>query len=232
MSQIVCPVCGSLSSNLKFCSRSCANSHNNSISPKIKLKNKCKVCSAPIRSYWTYCEVCRQLKPKGGVKDQGKGRAKEKECPTCRTHFKEDRQYCSKKCVPAHWEGKYREFIVLWRNGSVSGGIKGASVSYRVRHYLFEKYSSKCSECNWSRVNPTTKKVPLHVDHIDGDWSNSSEQNLRLLCPNCHSLTPTYGALNKGRGRPDRRVKPKAEGGSPDLQTLSSPNDFPSRADP
>ncbi|MFJ7955370.1 HNH endonuclease signature motif containing protein [Streptomyces sp. NPDC096319] len=39
--------------------------------------------------------------------------------------------------------------------------------------------------------------LPLEVDHIDGDWRNNRIENLRLLCPNCHSTTDTY----RGRGK-------------------------------
>ncbi|MFI1187692.1 HNH endonuclease signature motif containing protein [Streptomyces californicus] len=45
--------------------------------------------------------------------------------------------------------------------------------------------------------------LPLEVDHIDGNWRNNRPQNLRLLCPNCHSTTDTY----RGRGK-GRRVSP------------------------
>lgn len=41
----------------------------------------------------------------------------------------------------------------------------------------------------------------MQIDHIDGDYKNCRPENLRILCPNCHSLTPTFGALNKGKGR-------------------------------
>ena len=41
----------------------------------------------------------------------------------------------------------------------------------------------------------------LELEHIDGDWSNTRLENLTLLCPNCHSLTATFKALNRGRGR-------------------------------
>lgn len=61
-----------------------------------------------------------------------------------------------------------------------------------IRRYVLEKYS-----------------IPLHVDHEDGDPTNNTESNLRALCPNCHSLTSTYGALNRGRGRATRRAKDK-----------------------
>lgn len=38
--------------------------------------------------------------------------------------------------------------------------------------------------------------IPLELDHIDGDVTNNTIQNLRLLCPNCHARTPTYRARN------------------------------------
>ena len=60
-------------------------------------------------------------------------------------------------------------------------------------------------------INPTTGKSPLHIDHVNGDWSDNRELNLQLLCPNCHALTPNYGVLNRGKGRP-RYQKKSAEG--------------------
>jgi hypothetical protein len=41
--------------------------------------------------------------------------------------------------------------------------------------------------------------IPLEVDHVDGDRRNNALDNLRLLCPNCHALTPTYRGRNIGR---------------------------------
>ncbi|MEN9582255.1 MAG: hypothetical protein RL641_209 [Candidatus Parcubacteria bacterium] len=44
------------------------------------------------------------------------------------------------------------------------------------------------------------------ADHIDGNWRNNIEENLRLLCPNCDSLTPTFSAFNRGNGRKNRAL--------------------------
>ena len=77
-------------------------------------------------------------------------------------------------------------------------------ISSHIRRYMREKYNNQCSRCGWCEVNPYTNKVPLEVEHIDGNYLNNSENNLDLICPNCHSLTPTYRALNMGNGRKDR----------------------------
>lgn len=52
-----------------------------------------------------------------------------------------------------------------------------------------------------------TNSIPLEVHHIDGDCTNSFEENLQLLCPNCHSLTDNFGSLNKESKRFHRQKK-------------------------
>jgi hypothetical protein len=46
------------------------------------------------------------------------------------------------------------------------------------------------------------KPLSLHLDHINGCRTDNRLNNLRLLCPNCHSQTDTYCGRNKGKTNP------------------------------
>lgn len=61
-----------------------------------------------------------------------------------------------------------------------------------IRRRLIEERGNKCEECGWCEVNKFHDIVPIQLDHIDGDRTNNTRENLKLLCPNCHSLTETF----------------------------------------
>ena len=116
-------------------------------------------------------------------------------------------KYCSNVCQMTY---QHTTYIERWKNGEESGLIALGIVSLHIKNFLREKYGNQCCLCRWAKVNQKTGLVPLVADHIDGNWRNNSEENLRLICPNCDSLSPTYAALNKGNGRPNRAISKRA----------------------
>jgi hypothetical protein len=49
----------------------------------------------------------------------------------------------------------------------------------------------ECEECG---LGPfwNSKKLTIQLDHKDGDRTNNAFENLRMICPNCHTQTPTF----------------------------------------
>ena len=103
-------------------------------------------------------------------------------------------KYCSERCSAIH---RSSEVIRKWLCGEEDGSLKNGGLRPALRKYLIKKANYSCTECGWDKLNPITGKSPLEVDHIDGDAFNNQIENLKVLCPNCHSLTSTYKALNK-----------------------------------
>ena len=108
-------------------------------------------------------------------------------------------KYCS---IPCQHEYQYKVYIAEWKQGVQDGKCGKLQTSRYVHRYVLEKQNYQCAICGISTWNDL--KITLELDHVDGDSTNNSENNLRCLCPNCHSQTDTYKAKNKGKGRQQR----------------------------
>lgn len=104
-------------------------------------------------------------------------------------------RFCSQRCNQDH---RFAIRLKVFLSGRYPPVTNAAKFLHRALRHL---HGDKCSRCGWSERHPLTGKVPIEVEHIDGNWENNSPKNLTLLCPNCHSLTPTFRNLNRGNGR-------------------------------
>jgi 5-methylcytosine-specific restriction endonuclease McrA len=104
-----------------------------------------------------------------------------------------------------------------WRRGSVVPSRPARPLGELLREGVFiQSFKLKkrllaaglkapaCEECGWARQTEDGY-LPLELDHINGDSSDNRLENLRVLCPNCHSLKPTHRG-RKLRGRKNTRV--------------------------
>jgi hypothetical protein len=123
-------------------------------------------------------------------------------CRNCNKEIKNKNKYCSVKCQK---EYEYMNFIKKWKEGETSGMRGEYQLSMHIKTYLLEKYNNQCARCGWGETNQYTGKIPLEIEHIDGNYKNNKEENLIVLCPNCHSLTSTYKGANYNHGRKTRK---------------------------
>ena len=113
-------------------------------------------------------------------------------CKNCSKEYTPLRQsnhtYCSNLCQQSYQSLKRFE-----------AGIASNKCARGVLEKLRGWQCELCGIEEWEN-----QRAPLIVDHINGDASNSLPENLRLICPNCDALLPTYKARNKGNGRTAR----------------------------
>jgi hypothetical protein len=64
----------------------------------------------------------------------------------------------------------------------------------RKRETIIKEQDGHCAMCDLSTWGD--RPISLQIDHGDGDNENDARDNLKALCPNCHSLTPTWRGRN------------------------------------
>ncbi len=149
--------------------------------------NRCEKCAKPIayiyRNMHRFCSrSCAMKVINIGLVRHGKPTVRCSRC-NCRVRARSD--ICANCAVLTRLE-----------NG-------GGASPYIIRRWLIKVRGCKCERCNGDSW--LGKPMPVEVHHVDGNFTNNSIANLELLCPNCHSITPTYRAKNKGHGRGSRR---------------------------
>ena len=126
------------------------------------------------------------------------------ECRNCKKQkpipeYLKNKIFCSKKC---HREEEYNSNISRWKSGELLGYTgKTKSLTNWLRKYLLEKYNNSCVKCGWNELHPVDNKPLVEINHIDGNAENNLEDNLEILCPNCHSMTYNFRARNKSSTR-------------------------------
>lgn len=185
----------------KFCSSSCAAKYNNK-GRKVSRETRIKVSRKLQENSVNFNGIYKPLSLRSELKLTLQEKGKEKKCFNCGGELLDRHiKFCCNNCQT---EYNMKEYIARWKNGEEEGMKGEYGVSNYIRRYLFEKNGNKCEKCGWGETNEYTGKIPLEVHHIDGDYKNNKEENLQLLCPNCHSLTETFKSHNK-EGRKARK---------------------------
>jgi len=72
------------------------------------------------------------------------------------------------------------------------------SFKLKRRLFLAKLKEPRCEECGWAKMSKDGR-VPLELDHVNGDRHDNRINNLKVLCPNCHSLQSTHRGRNRRR---------------------------------
>lgn len=125
-------------------------------------------------------------------------RGPERKCLYCRSIITSGRRrdFCNKECKANQ---RWFEWIQGLSNESTKYGLSDV-----IRDRYLDMVQYKCEECQFSGTNRKSGKSIITIEHIDGNFQNNYVFNIKALCPNCHAMTETYGALNKGFGRNNR----------------------------
>lgn len=121
---------------------------------------------------------------------------KEKNCLNCGLDIPNRNVYCDNKC---QLEYQLKSKFLLLEEGKFETLGREDNIDVLTKKYLIMKHGEKCMSCGWSVSNKWTKRIPIQLNHIDGNPHNHTISNTELLCPNCHSLTEFFGRRGKGR---------------------------------
>jgi len=142
-----------------------------------------------------------------------------KQCPKCNKQHEKAGVFCSRSCANSRVfsdEAKLKKSIALKGKPSNQPKYDREKAAQKLRETRLQKYLSTpfeqlgmenrrrrvfeeqnycCARCGldkWQGI-----KIPLELEHKDGNNKNNVRENLEGLCPNCHSITDTWRGRNK-----------------------------------
>jgi hypothetical protein len=142
-----------------------------------------------------------------------------KQCPKCGTEHDKSGTFCSRACANSRVfsdSAKLKKSVALKGKPSnqtqydrLAAGektrltrlIKYQNTPFEElgmenkRRRVFEEQNYCCNKCEISEWQGV--KIPLELEHKDGNNQNNERTNLEGLCPNCHSITDTWRGRNK-----------------------------------
>lgn len=109
-----------------------------------------------------------------------------------------DIAYQSKQCKSCYNKARRHLILTQWKDNELTSRDLPPSI----REYLIESANFACVKCGFDTLHPLDNKSVLEINHINGNGTDHSPNNLEVICPNCHALTNSYRGRNQGHGRP------------------------------
>ena len=174
----------------------------NRIREYLKSPSLCLYCNNELpykKRHQTFCSSsCRASHSNIGRQRYGK---KPQKCLQC-CQMTRNAKYCSTKCQAAYVWSEIKQMLDTMNDFKE---LKQFNRSTIPKRYLCETRGHQCEVCKNSMW--CNKKIPLVLDHINGNSDDWRKINLRLICPNCDAQTSTYCGKNRGNGRFYRRQR-------------------------
>jgi hypothetical protein len=161
----------------RFCNSSCAASFNNT--KREKYSKTCKRCGISFKSSCKHSKFCSQ---RCSTLNKTKERV-EVICNNCSNAFlkskrlvqRSDKHFCINECKKQYYKINSHERGIYNKHN-------GRSVISTYRKLAFANYKHECYYCNYNKFIDV-----LQVHHLDENRHNNSLENLRIVCPTCHS---------------------------------------------